>query len=461
MIERFFFDVDGPAGKRRVHARRFGNGPPLIMVHQSPRSSVEYEPLMRMWGAHFSCIAPDTPGFGQSDPLPGEPEIEHFATALLGTMDALRLDRPATYGFHSGAIVVMAALKQAPEQFGRVALGGYAVWTEAEMALFAESYLPPFLPSPYGEHLTWLWNRMLEQSWFFPWFDARPEARLSVAHADIARVQQAVMEMLDAGDGYRAGYGAVLRAERSIPEGSPVIPPVLITAYDGDPLQAHLSRLGALPAGWEAYPVTDVDAHRAVSLDWLLRDASGNAPPPTTATDEGFVRIAAGGFDGRIHWLGGGETLRLHAPGGEARRGEGIAIDLPGHGLSDAMPDGATLAHWRAVVAACERHFGTRVTVAEGATAVLTGNAPLLDPGMADRLLPDLTPDRFGGHLTRAWGVARATRLFDPWYEADAAHARVFDPADLAPEAIARDARALLRARSGRTLLNALSSRGG
>lgn len=32
-------------GNRRVHYRRAGSGPSLLMVHQSPRSSAEYEPL--------------------------------------------------------------------------------------------------------------------------------------------------------------------------------------------------------------------------------------------------------------------------------------------------------------------------------------------------------------------------------------------------------------------------------
>ena len=79
-ITRHFVDV----GSRRVHYRRAGKGPPLLMAHQSPRSSAEYEPLMREWGKHFTCIAPDTPGFGQSDPLAiEEPTIDDFADAML------------------------------------------------------------------------------------------------------------------------------------------------------------------------------------------------------------------------------------------------------------------------------------------------------------------------------------------------------------------------------------------
>jgi hypothetical protein len=112
------------------------------------------------------------------------------------------------------------------------------------------------------------------------------------------------------------------------------------------------------------------------------------------------------------------------------------------------------------VVTACTGYFGTHKTIAEGATAVLTGHSPQLNLADAERLLPDLTVDRFGGHLARAWSAARASRFFDPWYMADATHARPFIAAEVDPAAIDRDARALLRARSGRALLNDLSKKG-
>jgi pimeloyl-ACP methyl ester carboxylesterase len=213
VITRHFIDVRG----RRVHYRRAGSGPPVLMVHQSPRSSAEYEPLMRRWAEHFTCIAPDTPGFGLSDPLPGTPEIEDFADAIMAFVDAVGLGRVAAYGFHSGGIILVTALKRHPERFTGLAVGGYGVWTPAERAAFSETYLPPFRPSAYGEHLVWLWNRILEQSWFFPWYDVRPETRLPLASADPVAIDLAIRDMLDSGDAYRAGYGAVFRAGRDIP----------------------------------------------------------------------------------------------------------------------------------------------------------------------------------------------------------------------------------------------------
>jgi hypothetical protein len=168
------------------------------------------------------------------------------------------------------------------------------------------------------------------------------------------------------------------------------------------------------------------------------------------AADEGFVKI-----DGRLtHWLGRGDRLRLHAPGGEARLGNDIAVDLPGHGLSDNHRGDEP---WRETIRLIERAFGTGGTDGVGATSALLGGDPVAD---AERLMPDLTPQRFGEHLQRAWGTARAMRLWNPWYAVSQANARAFDPVDLEPERIARDARALLRARGGRSLAEACAGGG-
>lgn len=462
VITRHFIDCSQTSGGRRVHYRRCGKGPPLLMVHQSPRSSAEYEALMLTWGAHFTCIAPDSPGFGQSDSLPGTPEIDDFADATVALLDALGIVRCAAYGFHSGGIILVTAMRRHPARFTCLAIGGYAIWTPEEMAIFGEAYLPPFVPSDYGEHLTWLWNRVLEQSWFFPWFDVRDDARLSVAHDDPSRAHAVIMDMLDAGDAYRAGYGAVLRAPRDIPPPDAETPPVLITAYDGDPLQAHIDRLGAMPTNWQARKVSTPSAHHAASLAFLQARPTSAIGALPTVDDEGFAHIKTDAFEGLIHWRGTHKASRMvvHAPGGEASVARALAIDLPGHGLSsDWIGDApTTIEPWRVLLGACRTHFGVKTIAGQGWSAALSDRAaPRPSPEIAERLIPDLTPDRFGNYLTRAWSVARASRLFDPWFVANAAHAIPVDPVALAPAAIARDTRALLRARAGRALMKALS----
>jgi len=418
-----------PGDGRKVHYRRCGNGPPLLMVHQSPRSSSEYVALMQKWGEHFTCIAPDTPGFGQSDPLVGEPDINAFADSLGAFLDALGIGRCLAYGFHSGGIILVTAIKRHPERFHALGVGGYAIWTEEEMRVFGERYLPEFHPSPYGEHLTWLWNRMLEQSWVFPWFDTREQARLPIAHADVPKVAQAVAEMLDAGNAYQAGYGAVLRAPRDIPPADAKVPPCLISAYDGDPLQEHIERLGEMPASWSARKVATPREHEDVSLAFLKEHAQVDACGKLAEDEhEGWLQLEGG----LIHWKGTrGGRLVLHGPAGEmAEPAEGeLSIDVPGHGQSDAFDDP------RAAVEAAARALGARETV--------WPPTPAGDPAM---LYPEMAPDRFGSYLQRAWAIARAEAFFEPWYDASGAHATVLDPARLDPAALHARARARIRA---------------
>jgi pimeloyl-ACP methyl ester carboxylesterase len=471
-------------GNRRVHYRRAGQGPSLIMVHQSPRSSAEYEPLMRKWGRFFTCIAPDSPGFGQSDELPGSPDIGDFAQAYLDLLDALGIERTAAYGFHSGGIILVSAARRSPERFTALAIGGYAIWTPQEMALFSEGYLPPFQPSAYGEHLTWLWNRILEQTWFFPWFDVRNGTRLRVAHDDPVRTDAVVRDMLDSGDAYRAGYGAVLRSPRDIPPATAKTPPVFIGAYEGDPLHAHIARLGTLPPNWSARGVATPADLEAACLEHVRQTPPTPCPAPPEGKDAGFVAVTVPGFDGLVHWSGqrDAETIVLHAPGRSAElldTSRVLAIDLPGHGLSDDWQNGhvAGLKDWSAVAVAAIKAIGAtgqRVIIGEGLSAFLAATVarevaasgwgaidahipqPQDSKRWAELAIPDLTPDRFGNYLNAAWSAVRAAHFFWPWFDGKAPNAVPFESGDIAPAALALEHRSLIQARAGRALLQTL-----
>ena len=445
MITRHYLTING----RRVHYRRAGKGPPLLMIHQSPRSSAEYEPLMQQWGAHFTCIAPDTPGFGQSDPLANPaPEIDDYADAIVEFADAVRIRRIAGYGFHSGGIILVTALKRHMEKFSTLAIGGYAIWNDEERMSIGAPYIPPCIPLPYGEHLTWLWNRILEQSWYFPWFAPDDATRMPGAHDDPARVHPIILEMLDSGDAYRLGYGAVLRGPRDIPPPDTVTPPVLITAYTGDPLTAHLDRLGDMPAGWDSFGVDTPKAHHDASLSHFKAYAADEEATLAQDADQGFLPIKTDDFDGLIHWKGpaGAKRMAVHAPGREADLVAGddaLRIDLPGHGLSSAWTGTAPdlFEPWQAVITAVADHFGIETVEHEP-----------LPKGDPSALYPLLTPDRFGSYLTTAWSIVRAQHIYAPWYAASKDNAIPIDKAALDPERLAKEHRALIRATAAKEL---------
>lgn len=449
-ITRHYLTVEG----RQVHYRRCGEGPPVLMVHQSPRSSAEYDAVMREWGRRFTCIAPDSPGFGQSDPLPVDrPTTEDYADAALAFADAVGLERVAAYGFHSGGIFLMNALRRHPERFVALAVGGYPCFRPEELSDVGEDYIPPFHPSAYGEHLVWAWNRMLEQSWYFPWYLPDDSRRMSLAHADPVAVQDMVMDLLVAGDAYRDGYRAALTAGYDVPPAEASAPPALLASYSGDPMTAHIARFPPLPDGWVAAEQSSRAAHFEACADFLEKHPAASVP---LAEDRhrGFLSIRTTGFDGLIHWRGQGARLTVHGPGRSldlVRKAE-LAIDLPGHGLSDPWPGEppTAWADWQAVIDAVAAHFG----------ATQVAHEPL-QPGEAALLFPDLTPDRYGHHLVTAWANVRAAQVFAPHYAVNIGNARPIDPAAMAPERLVVEHLALIRAGAAAQALHVARQAGG
>jgi hypothetical protein len=232
---------------------------------------------------------------------------------------------------------------------------------------------------------------------------------------------------------------------------------------NGDPLQAHIDRLGPLPAGWQAHKLATDAEVEAAARGWLLRHPSSATATPAPVADQGFMDVA--GF-GQLHWLGdpAAGTLLLHAPGNAAEmiaRPGTLAIDLPGHGLSDSF--GVPPVALDAVIDVLSTAVaGWSITRIEGQGASARLAAMLAnrldishDPAGADRtcVWPDLAPDCYGSHLARAWSMARAEVAFSPWDAVAPANARRFAADELAPQRLHRRVLAALRARHVPALL--------
>lgn len=99
----------------QVHVARCGQGVPLLLLHQTPRSWREYEHVLPRLGAGFDAIAMDTVGYGDTPPFAdGEPCIERWAATALALMDALGFAAFAVAGHHTGAVIAMEMAAQSP-----------------------------------------------------------------------------------------------------------------------------------------------------------------------------------------------------------------------------------------------------------------------------------------------------------------------------------------------------------
>ena len=115
--------AEGPYGQ--VHFRDTGEGIPLVLCHQAPQTSRQftnvYEPLHRRG---IRAIGVDTPGFGESDPLPFVPTVEDWAAAIPPVLDRLGLQTAAVLGHHTGGMVATEVALQFEERVRRLIING-------------------------------------------------------------------------------------------------------------------------------------------------------------------------------------------------------------------------------------------------------------------------------------------------------------------------------------------------
>jgi pimeloyl-ACP methyl ester carboxylesterase len=79
--------------------------PAVVLLHGFPSSSRQYLRLIDRLAEHWHVVAPDYPGFGLSDPLPGSPTFDRLAGITAELLDTLGIDRYALYLFDFGAPV--------------------------------------------------------------------------------------------------------------------------------------------------------------------------------------------------------------------------------------------------------------------------------------------------------------------------------------------------------------------
>jgi pimeloyl-ACP methyl ester carboxylesterase len=140
--------VDGPYGQ--LHLREagetVGNNRPVLLLHQNPSSSFEYEPLIRELAKDRRVLAFDTPGYGNSDGPPEPLSMEGYATAMAHSLDAVGLgkDNPFdVYGFHTGSLLAIEMTLARPDAVRQIALTGIPMRSAAERAeLLAKARQP-------------------------------------------------------------------------------------------------------------------------------------------------------------------------------------------------------------------------------------------------------------------------------------------------------------------------------
>ncbi len=108
-------------GAMNVHVRKFGSGPPLLLVHGFMTTSYSWRYSLAPLGEHYTCYAPDLPGTGRSEkPLEPSYEPAHIAVWIGELQRALGIHGCKTIGNSMGGYLCLHLAMHDPAAMERL-----------------------------------------------------------------------------------------------------------------------------------------------------------------------------------------------------------------------------------------------------------------------------------------------------------------------------------------------------
>jgi len=198
----------------QVHYRESGTGAPLVLLHATPRSARVYTKLQALLSKRFRVIAPDTLGFGNSDPLPANVTMPMLAESVADFIEALDLQAPAVFGLHTGNKVGAALSAARPDLVSRFICCGmtHSIVIDRKQRDDAikdivEKYFAAEPTMPDDTHLLRGWGRTYK-SLVDTWWGSRIVDAAPVTDTVLKEAQDEVLDRIQA----RASFDAVYRA---------------------------------------------------------------------------------------------------------------------------------------------------------------------------------------------------------------------------------------------------------
>ncbi|HTW14803.1 MAG TPA: alpha/beta fold hydrolase [Nocardioides sp.] len=105
-----------------MHLLRGGAGEPVLFLHAAGGAGAWLPFHAQLAGAGFEVIAPDHPGFGQSDDFPEVEAIDDLVYHYLDVLDGLGLDRPHVVGASFGGWIAAEVAVHSPHLIGSLTL---------------------------------------------------------------------------------------------------------------------------------------------------------------------------------------------------------------------------------------------------------------------------------------------------------------------------------------------------
>jgi pimeloyl-ACP methyl ester carboxylesterase len=208
-------------------------------------------------------IAPDLPGFGDSDPLATmAPTIADYAADIAAFTEGMGLRTVDVYGTHTGAAVAIELALAAPERVRRLVLDGVPLFDPPPTADFVARYAPRVEPDHDGGHLLWANNYCRDMLLFWPWFDKSAGARRDNALPEPCALHDWVLEVIKGLDAIPSGYAAAFayQAAARLPR---LRQPALFVAAAGDSLGEASRRAAALAPQGQLVEIAEISGGMA------------------------------------------------------------------------------------------------------------------------------------------------------------------------------------------------------
>ena len=187
-VKRAF--VDTPHGQ--IHYVFAGSGDPILLLHQTPRSTDEYAEMVPILAQTNLVISMDTLGYGDSDTPQQCPSIEDYAGTVPLLLDSMGIKSATIVGHHTGSFIAAAAAISHPERVDKIILSGFFNMDAAERERNVGKW-PQWEPQADGSHLMELWQKSIKRS-----------------GGDAQKAHRSLLDTLKAGAAAEYGHWAVV-----------------------------------------------------------------------------------------------------------------------------------------------------------------------------------------------------------------------------------------------------------
>lgn len=231
LVRRQFVDAE----YGQVHLRVAGQAsdkPALICLHMVPKSGRSFQKLMPYLATDRLVLAPDYPGYGESDHPPVSPHIkvEDYARSVWQVADAMGVQQVDFVGYHTGAMVAVEAASVRSQQVNKIVQLSAPVFTEQEVADFHRYYAPVPLDEQ-GKRFIQMWERILHYR--------GPGMTLEMCATSLA-------ENLRGGEAYESGHRAAFNYARQYQQKLRQLQQEILVLNLNDDLHEHSKRVDTM-----------------------------------------------------------------------------------------------------------------------------------------------------------------------------------------------------------------------